>query len=242
MHSPSCNLSYNFTCCLFSKGDAKHEVIDEFITIADNEKLPFTFQRYCDYYKATRPRLFLLKRKKSHFQRNREMIVADISDDNETDEDDSGIEFISISGNHTGDTILPTASSTATATPLIDTSEERVLLRDEITRVFNESLELDMEKNNKNREQEHIKEWQMQLMQQRKARVKEQVSYADPHVMVTVRYITFNCDKSRALKDGANMVEVHDWIRSLSPIPEYFEIVHYKGSLVPPDMEAPNGI
>ena len=169
MHSPSCSLSYNFTCCLFSTGDAKHEVIDEFIIIANNEKLPFTIQRYCDYYKATRPRLFLLTRKKLHFQRNREMIVSDISDNNETDENDSGIEFTSISGNHTGDAILPTASSTPTATPLIDTSEERVLLRGEITRAFNESLESDMEKENKKRVQEHIKE--MQLTLQRKARV-----------------------------------------------------------------------
>ena len=157
MHSPSCNLSYNFTCCLFSKGDAKHEVIDEFIIIANNEKLPFTIQRYCDYYKATRPRLFLLTRKKSHFQRNHEMIVSDISDNNETEESDSGIEFTSISGNHTGDAILPTASSTPTATPLIDTSEERVLLRDEITRALNENLESDMEKENQKREQEHKK-------------------------------------------------------------------------------------
>ena len=130
------------------------------------------------------------------------MIVSDISDDNETDEDDSGIEFTSISGNHTSDMILPTASSTPTATPLIDTSEERVLLRDEITREFNESLESDMKKENKKREQELIKERQMQLMQQRKARVKEEVSYADPHVMVTVRHITFNCDKSRAFIEG----------------------------------------
>ena len=34
------------------------------------------------------------------------MILSDISDDDETDEDDLGIEFTSISGNHTGDTIL----------------------------------------------------------------------------------------------------------------------------------------
>ena len=106
MHLPSCKLSYNFTCCLFSKGDVKHKAIDEFITISNNEKLPFTVQRYCDRYNATRPRLFLLTRKKSHFQRNREMILSDISDDDETDEDDLGIEFTSISGNHTGDTIL----------------------------------------------------------------------------------------------------------------------------------------
>ena len=157
MHSPSCNLSYSFTCCLFSKGDAKHQVIDEFIILANNEKLPFTIQRYCDYYKATRPRLFLLTRKKSHFQRNHEMIVSDISDNNETEESDSGIEFTSISGNHTGDAILPTASSTPTATPLIDNSEERVLLRDEITRALNENLESDMEKENQKREQEHKK-------------------------------------------------------------------------------------
>ena len=85
------------------------------------------------------------------------MIVSDISDNNETDDNDSGIEFTSIFGNHTGDAILPTASSTPTATPLIDTSEERVLLRDEITRAFNESLESDMEKENQKREQEHKK-------------------------------------------------------------------------------------
>ena len=45
-------------------------------------------------------------------------------------------------------------------------------------------------------------------MLQGKARVKEEVSYADPHVMVTVRHITFNCDKSRTFKEGATMVEV----------------------------------
>ena len=44
-------------------------------------------------------------------------------------------------------------------------------------------------------------------MQQRKARVKKEVSYANPHVMVTARHITFNCDKSRAFKEGANMAE-----------------------------------
>ena len=129
MHSPSCSLSYKFTCCLFSKGDAKQENIDDFIAIANNEKLPFTIQRYCDYYKATRPRHFLLTRKKSHFQRNCEMIVSDISDDNEADEDDLGIELTSISGNHTGDAILPTALSAPTAPPLIDTSEESTFKR-----------------------------------------------------------------------------------------------------------------
>ena len=97
------------------------------------------------------------------------MKFSDISDDNETDKHDSRIEFTRIFGNHTGDAILPTASPTPAATPLIDTSEERVLLRDEITRGFNESLESDMEKENKKREQEHIKE--MQLTLQRKARV-----------------------------------------------------------------------
>ena len=153
-----------------------------------------------------------------------------------------GTEFTSISGNHTGDVILPTASSTPTATPLIDTSEERVLLRDEITRAFNESLESGMEKENKKRELEHIKEQQMQLMLHRKARVKEEVSYADPRVMVTKRHITFNCDKSRAFEEGATMVKVYDWIGSLSPVPEYFEIVEYKRLLVPPDMEAQSGI
>ena len=35
---------------------------------------------------------------------------------------------------------------------------------------------------------------------------------------------------------------MYDWIGSLSPVPEYFEIVDYKGSLVPPDMEAQSGI
>ena len=79
-------------------------------------------------------------------------------------------------------------------------------------------------------------------MLQGKARVKEEVSYADPHVMVTVRHIPFNCDKSRTFKEGATMVEVYDWIVSLSPVPEYFEIVDYKGSLLPPDMEAQSGI
>ena len=45
------------------------------------------------------------------------MIVSDISDDNEADEDDLGIELTSISGNHTGDAILPTALSAPTAPP-----------------------------------------------------------------------------------------------------------------------------
>ena len=78
---------------MFSKGDAKHEVIEEFITIVENEKLAFAVQRYCDYCKAARSRVFLLTMEKSHFQRNREVIVAAISDDNETDENDSGIAF-----------------------------------------------------------------------------------------------------------------------------------------------------
>ena len=34
-------LSYNLKHCLFSRGVTKHEVIDKFITITDNEKLPF---------------------------------------------------------------------------------------------------------------------------------------------------------------------------------------------------------
>ena len=89
------------------------------------------------------------------------MTVAVISDDSETDENNSGIAFSSIFSNRTGDTILPTASSTQSTNPLIGTSEEKKLLRDEITRPFNKSLESDMEKENKKREQEHIKEQQM---------------------------------------------------------------------------------
>ena len=60
--------------------------------------------------------------------------------------------------------------------------------------------------------------------------------------MVTVRHITFNCDKSRVFREGANMVERYNWIGSLSPVPEYFEMIDYKGSLVPRDMEAQSGI
>ena len=56
----------------------------------------------------------------------------------------------------------------------------------------------------------------MQLMQQRKAQVTEEVYYFDPHVMVTVRNITFNYDTTRAFKEGTDMVEVYDWIGSLS--------------------------
>ena len=99
-----------------------------------------------------------------------------------------------------------------------------------------------MGKENKKREQEHIKERQKQLIQERKARVKEEVSYVEPHVMVTVRHITFNCDKSGTFKEETNIVEVYDWIESLSPGPEYFEIIDYKRSLIPPDMEAQSGI
>ena len=143
---------------MFSKGDAKHEVIEEFITIVENEKLAFAVQRYCDYCKAARSRVFLLTMEKSHFQRNREVIVAAISDDNETDENDSGIAFWSIFNNHTGDTILPTASSTPSANPLIGSSEAKNLSRDKIIRAFNKSLESDTEKENTKSEQEHIKE------------------------------------------------------------------------------------
>ena len=129
---------------MFSKGDAKHEVIEEFITIVENEKLAFAVQRYCDYCKATRSRIFLLTMEKSHFQRNREVIVAAISDDNETDENDSGIAFIN-------------SSSTPSANPLTGSSEAKNL-RDKIIRAFNKSLESDMEKENTKSEQEHIKE------------------------------------------------------------------------------------
>ena len=47
---------------------------------------------------------------------------------------------------------LQTASSTPSTTLLIGTCEERVLLRDEITRQFNEGLESDTEKENKESE------------------------------------------------------------------------------------------
>ena len=99
-----------------------------------------------------------------------------------------------------------------------------------------------MEKENTKSEQEHIKEQQMQLIQQRKTRIKEEVSYADPLVKVTVRQITFNLDKSRAFKEGAIVVEEYDQIESLSPVPEYFEIADYRGSLLPPDLETQSGI
>ena len=88
MHWPS-NLSDNLKHCLFSKGVTKHEVIDEFITIIDNEKLPFTVLWCTDYYKATHLRFFFLTREKLQFQWNRETMVAKISDDDETNADDS---------------------------------------------------------------------------------------------------------------------------------------------------------
>ena len=59
---------------------------------------------------------------------------------------------------------------------------------------------------------------------------------------VTVRQIPFNFDKSRAFKEGAIVVEEYDYIESLSPVPEYFEIAEYRGSLLPPDMETQSGI
>ena len=77
---------------MFSKGVAKHEVIDEFITIIDNEKLLFTVLRCSDYYQATHLRFSFLTREKLQFQWNRETMVAKISDDDETNVDDSGLQ------------------------------------------------------------------------------------------------------------------------------------------------------
>ena len=84
-----------------------------------------------------------------------------------------------------------------------------------------------MEKENKKREQEHIKWQQKQLVLHRKARVKEEVSYADSHVVVTLRHITFNCDKSRAFKEGATMVEVYDCIGYLNILKKLIKKDHW---------------
>ena len=143
---------------MFSKGVAKHKVIDEFITIIDNEKLLFTVLRCSDYYKATHLRFSFLTREK---------IAVSV----ESWEDGcknirwwrnkrGRLRFTSISVNNIGDRILLTSSSSPSTISLIGILGDR----DEITRAFNESLGSEMEKENKKRERTHIKNRQMQLM------------------------------------------------------------------------------
>lgn len=182
-------------------GNFKAEAIKE-----DDLGVPFTVENYYKSYKLSRARFYLMTRPKA---------VAVYDDDSSDEESLMKNPFDIIEGSPSG---------------LLGTSGERVALRAEQQRAYEESLEADCQKEEQKR-QKLEKEKQhpdleynqniQRLKEVRKARTPSEPGKREAHFTIAVRHPSFGTLRRRFRVDAV-MSSVYDWLGSLQTEPPYF--------------------
>jgi len=230
--------------------DAKDDPLSDFIESESDGKVPFTIGHFCAKWKMARPKLYLYMKEKSIFDR----VNVHHSDDS-----DSSLEEIPLPLRRTRRDIKPFDSEenvlnqqghllsnkgttdfisndsidskpNGTNARLIGTSNEREELKSQIDLAYQESLSIDQEKQRLHN-----------LMQQRKDSVKPAPSLADDHELVRVRHPILG-NVTRLFYAEEKMQSVYNWVGSLNPSPEFFELINFEGNTVYPDQKISSGI
>ena len=249
----------------FMLGDFKHEIISDMIKDVGGEDIPFTIGNYCEANKMARPRIYLLTKSKSVLAKVKNIASIFVNSDDDDFELDSGNYEIdsfhtasrltlpdfsyqvndlpAFNHNELDSTISQSMNHTppATSTPLLGSSAEREVIRQEVDNAFQRSLELDTEKS-KSIENDVNEELRLtELMNARKSKLQDEPTIFDDHVTVTVRH-TILGNKIRFFNTNAKMTQIYDWIGSLNQKPEYFELLDFNGLCVSPDLSVTSGV
>lgn len=129
----------------FMLADYKRDILGDHIKNAEGREVPFTVSDYCEANKMTRHRIYLFTKLKSVATMVRQMyekVDVTISSDSDFEADDK-TDWKSVTS-FTSST--PVTSHSAGGSQLVGTTEERLALRNEIATAYNESLEIDQEK------------------------------------------------------------------------------------------------
>ena len=243
----------------FMLGDHKNEILSDVIATADGEEVPLTPISYIKIHKLTRPRIFFLTKLKSVARR-----VADIIEVNNSDSDFEDPKFpyssmIPENNFFIDDTLDDTANNTEntsgsivdnsiqnptvlenmqdSSTPLLGSTAERAQLRNVINENFSASLMADERKSETEQEKERLDN----LMRIRKGRVQSEPESGVDRVICTVRHVS-DGNKTRYFLPKAKMVQLYDWAGSFTPVPEHYEILDYRGSVVSPESNIAAGV
>lgn len=256
---------------VFALADAKHELIQEMV----GDSL-FTIKNYCEYYKTSRTRLFLLTKKKCYFP---ELTRTEVTTEEEFRSGITSTHTItstpqvrtsssnsrSLSSNYSNDSTNTTNTSSISTTSndstsvnervhsaLIGTSAERANLAEQNNLAYNESLQMDIDKNELAAREEIQNDHQNELAIReearlvsirlsRQSRVSAEPSLQEEHALISVRHTSLG-NKSRFFVPNQPMMHVYDWVGSLSTKPEHFEIVNYGGKVVLPHEQIEAGV
>ena len=174
----------------------------------DDLGVAFTVVNYCKTYELSRARFYLMTKPK---------VVAVYDDDSSDDESLMKSPFGSNEGSSSG---------------LLGTSEERVALRAEQQRAYEELLEADCLKEEHKRqklekEKEHpdLEDNQNieRLREARKSRTPSEPGKREAHFTIAVRHPSFGTLRRRFRIDAV-MSSVYDWLGSLQTEPAYFKL------------------
>ena len=217
----------------------------------------FTLGEYIKEHHLTKTRIYFYTKKKTIQQ----IMLEPIPSESESDSDElptfinqlptfinplSTVTYpLSTVINPLSNVINPPFSNNATQGPsnnisslhseLIGNSDERLALNMEITNAYQDSLQLDSEKENKRRVEREDQNRKEELRKYRGHMVPDEPDLSCPHTVVLVRHQTRGLIK-RIFPEEAHMSSVYYWVGSLSTDPENFSLCKLPGIPISPDL------
>lgn len=187
----------------------------------------FILDEYIKEHHLTKTRIYLYSKKKG-----KQQIMQDAMGGSASDSDDDLPTFISVMPTiqslsdddlPTFISTIPTIRSSSPTTGLIGSSEERLALNNDISHAYEESLQIDREKDNIKRTDVDNQNRKEELRESREHLVPDEPDLFSPHIVVLVRHQQYGIVK-RIFPEEVNMSSVYHWIGSLSPNPENFSL------------------
>ena len=243
----------------FMLGDHKNEILPDVIVTTDGEKVSLTAMSCIEIHKLTRPRIFFLIKLKSVDRRIANMIEVNNSDSDFEDPKfpypsmipendfliDDRLDNAVNNTENTSGSIVDNSIQNQTdpeniqgsSTPFLGSTAERAQLRNEINENFSASLMVDERKSETEQEKDRLDN----LMRIRKGRVQNEPESGVDWVICTVRHV-FDGNKTRYFLPPARMVQLYDWADSFTSVPEHYEILDYRGSVVSPESNITAGV
>ena len=214
---------------------------------------------YIHKNKFTKTRLYLVTKKKSISQIERDRAIDNFLNENDDEKEDNKLHYPTFENSSIDLSILSESYeyfdianserrktndiqkhvSASHVKPessgLIGTSSKRQEPQNEIDKAYDESLGIDQEE----RERKKYKEKAVLLQERRKARMPVEPGIEDDHVVILIRHPVLGT-KRRLFRGDAKMNNVYDWMGSLSPEPMYFKFSCGRSALIPASVPVSN--
>ena len=231
-------------------GNYQQKIIDE-----DN----FNLINYIHKNKFTKTRLYLVTKKYSMSQIERDRATDNFLDENDDEKEENKLCYPTFENSSTDPSILSESYedfdiaaferrktndiqkhvSASHVKPessgLIGTSSKRQELQNEIDKAYNESLGIYQEE----RERKEYMEKAILLQERRKVRMLVEPGIEDDHVVILIRHLVLGT-KRRFFRGDAKMNNIYDWMGSLSPEPMYFKFLCGRSALIPASVPVSN--